>query len=58
MSDHDGEPPQQPPDHDGERGLVVFTAAHHFARGFCRGSRCRHGHFRPPPVEGNTRVDP
>lgn len=46
----------RPPDFYVENGRVVFTAAHHLARGFCCGSGCRHCPYEPKHVEGNTKV--
>jgi hypothetical protein len=39
-----------------ENGLVVFTAAHHLARGSCCGSGCRHCPYDPRHVAGNTTI--
>jgi len=39
-----------------ENGFVVFTAAHHLARGSCCGSGCRHCPFDPPHAAGGTKV--
>jgi hypothetical protein len=39
-----------------EGGFVVFTAAHHLARGTCCGSGCRHCPFDPPHAAGGTKV--
>jgi len=39
-----------------ENGLLVFTAAHHLARGFCCGSGCRHCPYEPRHVAGTTRT--
>lgn len=48
--------PDRVPDFYVENGLVVFTAAHHLARGRCCGSGCRHCPYDPPHVEGTRRV--
>lgn len=53
---HDAADAPQPPDFYVENGLVVYTAAHHLARGSCCGSGCRHCPYEPKHVEGNTKV--
>lgn len=45
-----------PPHFYVENGLVVFTAAHHLARGSCCGSGCRHCPFEPPHAAGSRKV--
>jgi hypothetical protein len=38
--------PLEPEDFYYENGLIVFTAAYHFKRGYCCNSGCRHCPFR------------
>ena len=38
--------PLEPEDFYYENGLMVFTAAYHFNRGYCCNSDCRHCPFR------------
>lgn len=64
MSAQDPKPAPQPdprpaarhPDFYFENGLLVYTAAHHLARGSCCGSGCRHCPFEPRHIQGNTKV--
>ena len=48
-------PPQQP-DFYVEKGLLVYTAAHHLKRGFCCGSGCRHCPYEPRHLQGSRKT--
>lgn len=56
----DDKPPRAAPEPDFyvERGLLVYTAAHHLKRGSCCGSGCRHCPYEPRHVAGNRRAAP
>jgi hypothetical protein len=56
MSDKKPQPAPPQPDYYFENGLLVYTAAYHLKRGYCCGSGCRHGPYKPRHVEGTRTV--
>lgn len=56
MADATPPPPPPEPEFYLERGLLVFTAAHHLKRGSCCGSGCRHCPYEPKHVAGSVTV--
>ena len=52
------EPNKHPtqPDYYSENGLLVYAAAYHLRRGYCRGSGCRHCPYEPRHAKGSTKI--